>query len=126
MSGWMRKGNSRGFLTTCDANVSANAIIFTRSQTAAETGKAGSPARIVAPDPRGFALQKLWLAAQAKRNPLKRAKDAKQGKALLDAVATAMPQYPLDESFQRQLPPELAPIFRAWSRERPEPPPPAW
>ena len=32
----------------------------------------GSPARIVAPDPRWFALHKLWLGAQAKRDPLKR------------------------------------------------------
>ncbi|HYJ82060.1 MAG TPA: GSU2403 family nucleotidyltransferase fold protein, partial [Allosphingosinicella sp.] len=33
-------------------------------------GRDGSPARIVAPDPRWFALQKLWLADQPKRNPL--------------------------------------------------------
>jgi hypothetical protein len=35
----------------------------------------GSPARIVAPDPRWFALHKLWMSEQAKRNPLKRTKD---------------------------------------------------
>lgn len=51
----------------------------------------GSPARIVTPDPRWFALHKLWMSAQAKRNPLKRPKDRTQGLALLDAVATAMP-----------------------------------
>lgn len=56
----------------------------------------GSPARIVAPDPRWFALHKLWMSEQAKRNPLKRPKDRKQGLALLDAVVEAMPHYPLD------------------------------
>src|SRR3546814_16780843 len=51
----------------------------------------GSPARIVAPDPRWFALHKLWMSQQLKRNPLKRPKDRKQGMALLDAVSEAMP-----------------------------------
>ena len=80
----------------------------------------GSPARIVAPDPRWFALHKLWLSAQAKRNPLKRPKDARQGAVLLDTVATAMPQYPLDAAFQAELPEELAPIYSRWAEERPE------
>jgi hypothetical protein len=86
----------------------------------------GSPARIVAPDPRWFALQKLWLADQPKRNPLKRSKDRKQGTALLDAVATAMAHYPLDDSFERELPDELGPIFSEWSRSRPQAPDPSW
>ena len=74
----------------------------------------GSPARIVAPDPRWFALHKLWMAAQAKRNPLKRPKDRKQGLALLDAVAEAMPHYPLDAEFVRDLPVELLPFWEEW------------
>ncbi|WP_232495825.1 GSU2403 family nucleotidyltransferase fold protein [Novosphingobium kaempferiae] len=74
----------------------------------------GSPARIVAPDPRWFALHKLWMAAQAKRNPLKRPKDRKQGLALLDAVTEAMPHYPLGDAFEAQLPDELRPHFEEW------------
>lgn len=74
----------------------------------------GSPARIVAPDPRWFALHKLWMAAQAKRNPLKRPKDRLQGLALLDAVARAMPHYPMDAAFEKELPDELAPHFEEW------------
>src|SRR6185503_6351870 len=35
-------------------------------------------ARIVAPDPRWFALHKLWLSAQDKRDPFKRDKDREQ------------------------------------------------
>jgi hypothetical protein len=86
----------------------------------------GSPARIVAPDPRWFALQKLWMSGQAKRNPLKRGKDLKQGMILLDAVAEAMPQYPLDAAFEAALPGELAPHFLRWSEQRPAPRAPAW
>lgn len=79
----------------------------------------GSPARIVVPDPRWFALQKLWMSEQSKRNPLKRRKDAKQGALLLDAVARAMPHYPLDAAFEAALPGELAPIFARWAENRP-------
>ncbi|WP_304560207.1 GSU2403 family nucleotidyltransferase fold protein [Sphingomonas immobilis] len=86
----------------------------------------GSPARIIAPDPRWFALQKLWMAEQKKRNPQKRPKDHKQGMLLLDAVAEAMPQYPLDAGFEAQLPGELAPFFAAWSAQRPPPVLPSW
>jgi len=80
----------------------------------------GSPARIVAPDPRWFALHKLWMAAQAKRNPLKRPKDRQQGLALLDAVARAMPHYPLDTAFAEDVPGELAPFLEEWRAQAPE------
>jgi hypothetical protein len=80
----------------------------------------GSPARIVAPDPRWFALHKLWMADQAKRNPLKRPKDHKQGIALLNAVATSMPHYPLNGEFEASLPPELQPHFATWAANRPD------
>lgn len=76
----------------------------------------GQPARIVAPDPRWFALQKAWMAEQAKRNPLKRPKDRKQAAMLLDAVKQAMPQYPLDRAFELALPGDLAPYFDVWAR----------
>ncbi|KAF0174908.1 MAG: hypothetical protein FD124_2748 [Alphaproteobacteria bacterium] len=77
----------------------------------------GSPARIVAPDPRWFALQKLWLGRQPKRNALKRPKDLKQGRALLDAVRDTMPQYPLDGAFEKDLPKELVELYAAWKVE---------
>jgi hypothetical protein len=85
-----------------------------------------SPARIVAPDPRWYALQKLWMSGQAKRNPLKRPKDLKQGLALLDAVRAVMPQYPLDETFERRLPPPLVGPYAAWKARAPLAEPPSW
>ena len=86
----------------------------------------GSPARIVAPDPRWFALHKLWMSGQAKRNQLKRPKDGKQGMLLLDAIAEAMPHYPLDADFEAQLPGELAPYYAQWQDRRPERVAPGW
>jgi len=78
----------------------------------------GTPARIVAPDPRWFALHKLWLGAQAKRDPLKRRKDSVQGTALLDAISEAMPHYLLDEEFVDGLPSELLPYWDDWMKHR--------
>jgi hypothetical protein len=88
--------------------------------------RGGAPARIVAPDPRWFALQKLWMARQTKRNPLKRPKDRKQGLALLNAVAEAMPQYPLGADFEAGLPDELVAPYGEWNAQRAEPPAQRW
>ena len=77
----------------------------------------GSAARLVVPDPRWFALHKLWLGHQAKRDPLKRRKDIAQGHAVLDAVEEAMPHYPLDEAFVAAIPDELTQFWAMW-RER--------
>jgi hypothetical protein len=86
----------------------------------------GSPARIVAPDPRWFALQKLWMSGQAKRNALKRPKDLKQGIALLDAVHLTMPQYPIDADFRTSLPEELVELFGRWATQQPKPASSSW
>lgn len=78
----------------------------------------GTAARLVVPDPRWFALHKLWLGRQAKRNPLKRRKDLQQGEAVLDVVATTMPQYPLDDAFIAEIPEDLWPIWQDWPNRR--------
>jgi hypothetical protein len=72
---------------------------------------------VIAPDPRRFAPQKLWLAEKPTRNTLKKPKDAKQGALLLSAIQARMPQYPLHDGFRQELPPELVGYFDAW-RER--------
>lgn len=74
----------------------------------------GTPARILAPDPRWFALHKLWLAEKPGRHPLKRGKDRRQGAALLATVAEAMPHYPLDEAFAATIPAELRALWQLW------------
>lgn len=82
------------------------------------TCRDGSPARIVAPDPRWFGLQKLWMAEQPKRNALKRRKDLAQGRALLEAVRDQMPQYPLDMAFEASVPKELYKPYRTGRTSR--------
>lgn len=83
-------------------------------------GLDGLPARIVAPDPRRFALQKLWLAEKPGRNPLKKPKDRKQGELLLAAIAERMPHYALDGEFRAGLPEPLKRHLDEWqSRSRP-------
>ncbi|MBY8823324.1 GSU2403 family nucleotidyltransferase fold protein [Sphingomonas colocasiae] len=86
----------------------------------------GTPARLVVPDPRYFALQKLWMSDQVKRHPQKRPKDRKQGMALLDAVARAMPRFKLDNEFTAGLPAELLPYFDQWRAQWKQPERPDW
>ena len=71
-------------------------------------GRDGTPARVVAPDPRWFALHKCWLADKPARNRLKSTKDRRQGDGVLRAVRERMPHYPMDAAFIRELPSELA------------------
>lgn len=71
----------------------------------------GVPARLVVPDPRWFALHKLWLADKPSRNPLKKPKDAKQGALLLSTLLERMPHYPMDDGFRAALPVELQQVL---------------
>lgn len=72
------------------------------------------PLRIVAPDPRYFALQKLWLADKPQRDPLKKDKDRTQGDLVLHLVHLKMPHYPLNDRFEQSLPEPLKPYFEQW------------
>lgn len=75
------------------------------------------PTRLVCPDPLLMALHKTWLSQQPKRRVDRRPKDAAQGQLLFAAVKTRMPHYPLDESFQAELPAMLRPVFVRLARE---------
>jgi hypothetical protein len=81
-------------------------------------GLDGLPARIIVPDPRRFALQKLWLSEKPSRDPLKKPKDVKQGALLLDAIEARMPHYPLDDAFRAELSSELLSVFDKWRERR--------
>jgi hypothetical protein len=67
----------------------------------------GWPVPISAPDPRYFAVHKLWLSARRGRPAAKRVKDERQGKATLEAIAQFMPHYPIDRAFVAALPDQL-------------------
>lgn len=78
------------------------------------TGYDGTPARVAAPDPRWFALHKLWLSQKPTRDKKKAPKDHAQGIALLWMVKKHMPHFPLDDEFAAALPSELVPFFSEW------------
>ncbi len=67
----------------------------------------GWPVHIAAPDPRYFALHKLWLSKRKGRPAAKRVKDERQGKAVLDAINQYMDHYALDGEFIASLPAAL-------------------
>ena len=69
----------------------------------------GWPVAISAPDPRYFALHKLWLSKRRGRPAAKAMKDRNQGEALLRIVQEAMPRYPMDGAFMTGLPDPLRP-----------------
>jgi hypothetical protein len=72
----------------------------------------GWPVSLIAPDPRYFALHKLWLSKRPKRIREGRApKDAAQGKTLLKAIQEFMPHYAIDDEFAQALPTELRQIL---------------
>ena len=75
----------------------------------------GWPAPVAAPDPRYFALHKLWLSLRQQRIRQGRApKDAAQGKMLLKAIREFMPHYPMDGEFVQSLPDALRHIWEAF------------
>jgi hypothetical protein len=81
--------------------------------------KGDGAARLIAPDPRLFALQKLWLAKKRTRSSLKRPKDERQGQGILDACAEgALPRHRLTRAFVASLPEALLPHFERWADGR--------
>ena len=75
-------------------------------------------ARVMAPDPRWFALHKLFMSTSPKRNPKKKPKDREQGLNVLDLIQSNMPHYPLDHDFEATLPDALRDIFTAWKNTK--------
>jgi hypothetical protein len=72
-------------------------------------------AKIVAPDPRMFALQKLYIAGKPDRDSLKREKDRRQAAALLAACkAGLLPRHPLDDAFVALIPGDLMRHWENW------------
>ena len=78
----------------------------------------GWPVLVTAPDPRYFALHKLWLSKRPRRiRKGKAPKDAAQGKMLLEAIQEFMPHYPIDREFIQSLPNALRQILDAFQAD---------
>jgi hypothetical protein len=64
----------------------------------------GYPLTMVAPDPRAFALHKLWLAARPDRDPLKQRRDRAQADLLAALLASRLPHLRFDDPALAALP----------------------
>jgi hypothetical protein len=84
----------------------------------------GWPVAMSAPDPRYFALHKLWLSQRAGRPAPKRVKDERQGRALSETIRRHMPHYPIDDAFAADLPDPLRAALREADAPRAEEAPP--
>lgn len=67
-------------------------------------GHDGMPAPMIAPDPRAFAVYKLWLSKQPDREPAKMPRDRAQALAVTDLIKARFPHLPLDEDAMRMFP----------------------
>lgn len=61
-------------------------------------GEDGYPAMLAVPDPRAFALHKLWLSDQPDREPIKKNRDRDQAEAVIELINRYLPQYPFRSS----------------------------
>ena len=61
-------------------------------------GGDGFPAMMTGPDPRAFALHKVWLSRQKDREPVKKKRDLDQGLAVARLLMEFMPQFTFIDS----------------------------
>ncbi len=77
-------------------------------------GDDGYPAAMVVPDPRAFAVHKLWLSAQKDRDPIKRDRDHAQSLAVCKLVLQYLPELTFKPEELRMFPKALiAEVFQA-------------
>jgi hypothetical protein len=67
----------------------------------------GEPLRIVATDPRVWAVHKLWLSKRQDREPLKRRRDEAQARVVARLVVEYMPHLPFAPEDLRMLPKDV-------------------
>lgn len=73
-------------------------------------GQDGFPAPMTCPDPRAFAIYKLWLSGQSDRDPAKKTRDHQQAIAVAALVAEKFPHLKFDEQASRMFPQRLRTI----------------
>jgi hypothetical protein len=67
----------------------------------------GFPVKWLVPDPRVYAIHKLWLAKRDDRDPIKKERDQQQGLLVMDIINDYLQGYPFNGEFKRNLPSEL-------------------
>ncbi len=71
-------------------------------------GQDGWPVTMTVPDPRAFAIHKLWLSVQGDRDEGQRSRDRRQALAVAAIILHYLPQYDFSSSEMAMFPPELA------------------
>ena len=84
-------------------------------------GEDGFPATMVTPDPRAFALHKLWLSEQDDREPVKKRRDQNQALAVFQLVIQYLPQYQFNAKELRMFPAEVVKKLKYFSENSPFP-----
>jgi hypothetical protein len=64
----------------------------------------GFPVRIIAPDPRAFAVHKFWLSEQPNRNPAKRRRDRLQAEAVAHLTVRYLQHLPFETGALKSFP----------------------
>ena len=67
-------------------------------------GEDGYPALMIVPDPKAFALHKLWMSEQDDGEPVKKVRDRDQAVAVAKLVLQYLPQYRFNASELRMFP----------------------
>ncbi|WP_373499181.1 nucleotidyltransferase domain-containing protein [Desulfococcus sp.] len=81
-------------------------------------GDDGFPATLAAPDPRAFAIHKLWLSKQVDREPAKKKRDYSQALAVCRLILQYLPQYPFTPEELRMFPRDVVTdAFRAFKNQ---------
>jgi hypothetical protein len=77
-------------------------------------GPDGGPATMVVPDPRAFALHRLWWSQREDRDAGKRARDLDQALVVASLVLRHLPQYDLSSPELDMFPQDLVRAARVW------------
>ena len=61
-------------------------------------GQDGFPATMIVPDPRAFAVHKLWLSNQTDRDTIKKKRDRSQALAVFKLILQYMPEFEIKKN----------------------------
>jgi len=84
-------------------------------------GEDGYPVRMVCPDPRAFAIHKLWLSKKDDREPAKKGRDLMQARVVAEILRSRLPGLPMDAAALQGLPLALRNEVKALGENPPKP-----
>lgn len=79
-------------------------LISSPKVSATAIDESGYPVPMSVPDPRSFAIHKLWVSQQVDRDPIKKQRDEAQAVALIGLIENELPQYAFSEQAVRMFP----------------------